>query len=204
MNEKIFEKARQYALKRLETELPTDLFYHGVSHTVNDVVPAAERFADLEGVGGGSLLLLLTAAWFHDLGFVEQSALHEMISARIALEVLPELGYADEEVETVRWAILATALPQSPRSHLEEILVDADLDVLGREDFFSRNNALRRELAARGRTQSDLEWFKSQLHFLESHNYFTAAARKVRDEQKRLNAAHLKAKIAELEDHRTN
>jgi len=121
-----------------------------------------------------------------------------LISARIAAQVLPGFGYTKEQIEVVRWAILATALPQYPTTLLEEILTDADLDVLGRDDFMSHNDDLRRELAFLGKEYSDIEWYTNQLTFLESHTYFTASARKVRDEQKRINIAWLKRQLEEL------
>ena len=198
MNSHNFEQARQYAEERLAKELPANLVYHGIAHTREEVVPAAERFAALEGVKGKSLGLLRTAAWFHDLGFVEQAVHHELIGARIALETLPSFGYTKDEVEVVRWAVLATALPQSPRNLLEEILTDADLDVLGRENFVQRNGDLRRELASLGKEFTDEEWYTGQLKFLEEHTYFTASARSLRDAQKAQNIAYLKQALKEL------
>ena len=198
-----FERAKQYALHRLEQELSPDLYYHGISHTRDDVVPAAERLAGMEEIRGESLHLLLTAAWFHDLGFVEQAPHHELISARIAVEVLPGFGYTDKQVEVVRWAILATAVPQSPTTLLEQILVDADLDVLGREDFLSRNRDLRRELASLGKSFTDAEWYASQLKFLKAHTYFTASARKIRDERKQVNISEIKLRLEKLKQIRS-
>lgn len=198
-----FERAKQYALHRLEQELSPDLYYHGISHTRDDVVPAAERLAGMEEIRGESLHLLLTAAWFHDLGFVEQAPHHELISARIAVEVLPGFGYTDKQVEVVRWAILATAVPQSPTTLLEQILVDADLDVLGREDFLSRNRDLRRELASLGKSFTDAEWYASQLKFLEAYTYFTASARKIRDERKQVNISKIKLRLEKLKQIRS-
>jgi uncharacterized protein len=198
MNSQNFEQARQYAIHRLENELSPNLFYHGLPHTRDEVVPAVERLASLEGVRGKSLFLLLTAAWFHDLGYVEQARYHELISARIAVQVLPSFGYTEKQVETVRWAILATALPQSPTSLLEEILADADLDVLGRENFMSRNQDFRRELAVLGEEFTDEEWFSGQLKFIEGHEYFTASARSLRDAQKILNITELKEALEAL------
>ena len=192
MDAKNFEQARQYALHRLEQELSPNRLYHGIAHTRDDVVPAVEKLAGMEGIHGDSLTLLLTAAWFHDLGFVEQPLHHELISARIAAQALPGFGYTDEQIEIVRWAILATALPQSPASLLEEILTDADLDVLGRDDFTRRNDNLRRELAFFGKEFPDEEWYSAQLKFVESHTYFTASARVLRDEGKIKNAENLK------------
>jgi uncharacterized protein len=199
MNLKIFEQARRYAIKRLEHELSPALLYHGIAHTRDDVVPAVERLAGMEGIHGESLYLLLTAAWFHEIGYVEQAVHHELIGARIAMQVLPVFGYRQSEVETVRWAILATALPQSPASLLEEILVDADLDVLGREDFMQRNKDLRCELALLGKEFTDEEWYTRQLKFVEEHQYFTASARSTRNTQKSLNIAKLTKMLKELQ-----
>lgn len=193
-----FEQARRYALHRLEQELSPNLHYHGIMHTRDDVVPAVERLAGMEGLQGESLYLLLTAAWFHDLGFIEQPLYHELISVRIAAQVLPNFGYTDEQIEIVRWAILATALPQTPQNLLEEILTDADLDILGRDDFMVRNGNLRSELALYGKTHDDEEWYIGQLEFLESHTYFTASAHALRDKGKLKNISDLKKKLEEF------
>jgi len=194
-----FQHAKQYALHRLERELSPNFLYHGITHTRDDVVPAVERLAGMEGIQGDSLLLLLTAAWFHDLGFVEQPQYHELISARIAVQVLPGFGYTSEQVEIVRWAILATILPQDPRNLLEQILTDADLDILGYDDFMFRNSELRHELASFGREYSDREWYSRQLKFLESHTYFTASARTLRDPEKSKNIRELRDRLEEIQ-----
>ena len=173
------------------------MLYHGIAHTRDEVVPAVERLAGLEGIRGESLDVLLSAAWFHDIGYVEQATHHELIGARMAVQVLPSFGYSDREVEIVRWAILATALPQSPTSLLEEILADADLDVLGREDFMQRNQDLRGELVLLGKEFTDEQWYTRQLQFVEEHQYFTASARASRNAQKSLNIAVLKNRLSE-------
>jgi uncharacterized protein len=190
-----FELARHYALDRLEQELPPNLLYHGITHTRDDVVPAVEMLAGMEGVQGDALSLLLTAAWFHDLGFVEQPRYHELISARISVQVLPGFGYTDKQVEIVRWAVLATALPQAPQNLLEKILTDADLDVLGRDDFMFLNDNLRRELAFYGKDYSDRDWYSGQIKFIESHAYFTSSARALRDAGQRKNINELKKRL---------
>jgi len=192
-----FEQAKQYALHRLESELPSHLLYHGIAHTRDDVVFATETLANMEGVTGESFFVLLTAAWFHDLGFVEQSVHHELISARIAVQVLPDFGYTHEQIETIRWAILATALPQSPKNLLEEILTDADLAVLGREDFLTYNENLRGELKLLGKEFTDEQWYTGQVKFIEEHTYFTASARKLWDTNQAKNTFNLKKKLEE-------
>jgi uncharacterized protein len=185
-------QAQQYALHRLEHELSPGLLYHGLWHTRDDVVPAVEWLAGREGLPGEARGLLLTAAWFHDLGFIEQPAAHEWIGARLASEALPGFGFSSAQVEIVRSAILATIIPQAPTTLLESILADADLDVLGRADFMLRNGHLRQELAFFGEHYSDAAWYSRQLKFLEAHTYFTASARARRAAGQLSNVAQLR------------
>jgi uncharacterized protein len=182
-----FEHARAYALQRLERELPTALTYHSLAHTRDDVAPATLRLAAIAGVSGEQRMLLHTAAYYHDIGFVMQRIDHEAIGARIAAETLPSFGYSPAQIEIIHGMIMATKLPQSPRNLLEQLMADADLDALGRTDFLARNQALRDELAAYGAHWDDLGWCREQLYFVGSHQYWTDAARQVRGEQKRRN-----------------
>jgi uncharacterized protein len=191
MNLQTFERARQYALNRLEEELSPILPYHGMAHTRDEVAPAVEVLAQMEGIHGEPLYLLRTASWFHDLGFIEQPAYHELIGARIAGQVLPGIGYTPRQVDIVRWAIFATIIPQEPHTILERILCDADLNVLGREDFMRRNGDLRRELANFGKAYSDLDWYTNQQKFIKKHHFFTESARNLLCEQKSLNVEKL-------------
>jgi uncharacterized protein len=184
-------RACAYALSRLERELPPALCYHSVAHTRDDVAIAVERLAAAEGVVGEALLLLRTAAHFHDLGFVEAREQHEARGARIAAAALPGFGYQPEQVALVEGMIMATRLPQMPRTLLERILADADLDVFGRDDFLAVNACLRKELAIAGSTVSDREWYSGQINFLRAHQYWTAGARALRDDKKRANIAAL-------------
>ena len=177
-----------HAHERLTRELPASLTYHCVAHTADDVVPNALRIGRAEGLDAHELVLLETAAWFHDLGFVVRADGHEQIGIDFAHELLPALGFVPADLVAVRDAVLATRVPQVPTTRLGEILADADLDVLGRDDFFVRNAALRDELAAAGRTFDDAAWFGDQAAFVAAHTYFTETARASRDVAK---AAHV-------------
>ena len=197
MNQLDFERARQYALQRLERELAPTLIYHSLAHTRDEVAPAAEQLAAMEGVTGQVLVLVSTAAYFHDLGFVEPSSNHEAASARIAADVLPGFGYHSEQIQAVRGMILATRIPQSPHTLLEQIMADADLEVLGREDFMVRNQALRAELAASGKSMTDAQWYTGQLKFMRSHHYWTVGARMLRDSLKQENIKVMVRQLAQ-------
>ena len=93
---------------------------------------------------------------------------------------------------------MATVVPQYPHTLLEQVMADADLDVLGRDDFMFHNNNLRCELAFFGQEFSDMQWLLRQLKFVESHTYFTAAARTLRDEGQAKSVSELKRRLAEL------
>lgn len=197
MHQPDFETARQYALDRLQRELSLLVTYHSLAHTVDEVAPAADHLAALEGVTGEDLLLLRTAALYHDVGFVEQHHDHEAGSARIAAAVLPGFGYTPAQIQAIVGMILATQLPQAPHTLLEQIMADADLGILGRPNYLPRNAALRAELAAFGLIMTDTQWYGNQLKFIRDHRYFTASARQLRDAQKQINVTAMAALLAQ-------
>jgi uncharacterized protein len=197
LNELDFEGAKRYALTQLTHNLSPELFYHNLAHTQEGVVPMSAWLAAQEGVTGEARLLLLTAAYYHDIGFTKQQKDHEAVGAEIAAYVLPRFGYTPAQIDVITGMIMATKLPQSPQTLLEKILADADLDVLGREDFFSRNRALREELEAFGHVVTDETWYSHQLKLLQTHRYFTAPARAMRGPGKRQHIRALKMLLAQ-------
>ena len=192
-----FERAKLYAMQRLEQDLPSTAYYHSVRHTRDDVLPAVERLAALEKIDGDDLLCLVTAACYHDLGHIWQRADHEVYSVRTAAEVLPGFGYTPAHIALIGSLIMATKWPQQPRTRLEEIIADADMDSLGREDFLATSQALRDELVSIGVTGSDEEWYRGQLEFLQGHHYFTGAAKALREAGKQRNIAAVARLLAE-------
>lgn len=189
-----FNQAGQYIVHRLKTELPSGLYYHDVNHTL-DVYSAAERLGKSEGISGHDLQLLLTAAWYHDSGYLNGTIEHERESCKIAHDMLPGFGYSAGEVEQICTIIMATHLPQSPTNHLGEILADADLDYLGRDDFHPISEKLHKELCQAGARMTRDEWNLVQIKFLESHQYFTHTARADRQAKKEHNLHLIKADL---------
>jgi len=192
-----FDKARMYVLNRLEHELSPHLTYHGIKHTIKEVVPAADLLARLEKVSDEDHLLLLTAAYFHDLGHIQQRKDHELISIQLAEEVLPEYGYSEAQIAIIRGIIQATCLPQSPKTLLEKIMADADLDYLGHENYWKRSNDFRKELDYFERIFSDPEWLAYELRFMETHKYFTGSEKLLRDGMKQQHIDEIKQLLGE-------
>jgi predicted metal-dependent HD superfamily phosphohydrolase len=187
--------ARTYALQRLREELPANLYYHGLHHT-EDVCRVVDELAQAEGVEGENLVLLKTAAVFHDLGFIERYLDNEEIACRIAAEILPGFDYNEDQISRVGEIIMATRLPQDPHSHLGEIMCDADLDYLGRDDFFTIAVTLQEEWKHQGLVKSEDEWNRKQIKFLESHSYFTRTARVRREALKKLHLEIIRKRLA--------
>ncbi len=181
------DAAINYADGRLTKELSADLSYHDAAHTRDWVVPAALRLAMASGIDGVELDLVLTAAWFHDIGYIERYAANEPIGARVAGEALPMFGYRPEHVRSVQGMILATAVPQHPRGILEQLVADADLDILARPEMLDQNERLRDELSRCAHPSTDEEWYAGQLRFFDAHHYFTAAARRMNNATKAQN-----------------
>jgi len=182
-----FESAARHAVEQLEQKLSIIYTYHSLKHTCDEVVGMAERLAGLEGIDGEDRMLLVTGAYFHDIGFVQRPENHELMGVQYVNHVLPQFGYSPAQLKVIEGIILATRIPQRPHNLLEEIVADADLDSLGRVDFWNRSLALRSEMAMLGMYFTDQEWCERQRGFLRQHHYFTASAKRLRDEQKQNN-----------------
>lgn len=183
--------AEQYLWQLLEKGLPAQLTYHSVAHT-RDVVNSALRIADTEGVTGEERQLLHVAALYHDAGFVNTYAQHEEESCRIASEVLPGFGFSEKQLVVIQGMIRATRLPQEPHNLLEQIICDADLDYLGREDCPEIADRLFREFLAYGVVADEVAWNRLQVKFFETHHYFTATANRWRNAGKAARLVELR------------
>ncbi len=192
-----YEAAKAYAIELLATKLPPTVRYHTLEHTRDDVLPATQRLAEGEGIDGAGILCLQTAACFHDVGHIERSFNHEEIGVRIAARVLPRFGYSSAQITQVCRLILATKVPPHPASQLEQIIVDADMDSLGRDDFLRTSLALRKELALNGKHFTDAAWYERQIAFLQAHRYFTPTAQKLRNPGKQRNLNLLRDLLAQ-------
>lgn len=181
--------AKHFIIQRLIQELPSKLFYHGLHHTF-DVYDAVKQLAAAENVTGEGLTLLKTAALFHDAGFIEQYNHNEPVAIRMVREALPQFGYTENQIEAIASIIMATTRQNPPQTLSEKIICDADLDYLGRTDFYVLAGLLKKELAAHGVEYSEQQWHELQVSFLEKHTYYTAAAKKKNDtgKQKHLDA----------------
>jgi class 3 adenylate cyclase len=184
----------EHMYEKLDKGLPKNLYYHNLKHTIN-VYYRVEMIGREEKVSEEELLLLKTAAIFHDAGFMVSYDNNEQIGAKMAEEILITYKYTKSQIEIVKSLIMSTKMPPRPKTHLEMIMCDADLDYLGRPDFSPVSQNLFRELFERGKISTIEQWNRMQYRFILKHNYFTATARKLRDPGKQLVLIDLKKKI---------
>jgi len=189
------DKIKERVISYLKEHLPKELHYHSIDHTL-DVFQESIRLAEAEGISEADKQLLLIAALFHDIGFIESLENHEERGCKIAARELPFFNISAEDLEKIQAAIMATKIPQTPTSQLGEILCDADLDYLGRSDFFVIGDRLFRELNETGKKLDLNQWNEIQINFLKQHHYFTKTNIRLREPQKLNHLAELNKKLS--------
>ena len=172
--------------KLIKTNLPQNIYYHTEKHALN-VMNAVEFLGFGEEIYNEDILLLKTAALFHDVGFIERYDENEEIGARFAKELMPKYGFNVKQIEKVTRLIIATKMNHKPQNILEEIMKDADVDYLGRDDFEDISNKLMREFIENKVVNTEQEFNKMQVEFLKSHNFLTDTAKSWRIEKKEEN-----------------
>lgn len=144
-----------------------------------------------EGLREEGNTLLMTAAAYHDAGFLFAYDGHEEHSCRIARETLPGYGYRDDQIQRCCELILFTLPGHLPDDPLAAILCDADLDYLGRRDYPEIAAKLRQEWEAIGIVYPEKEWLDMQIAYLSQHRYRTHSAQALREAGQADNVRYL-------------
>lgn len=193
-----FDSMRNDILNKLKSMLPDEVVYHDLGHTLN-VEKAAMRLGRLEGLTSEEMILVRTAALFHDTGFIFTYHHNELHGVRLMEKTLPKYGFTTEQIDQIRDMILATSIDIKPVGLLQQILCDADHDYLGRADYYVVSKKLHEELIAFGEEISEENWLKMQIKFLEEiHEYYTITALNIRQRGKLNRLEELKQNLLEL------
>ncbi len=162
----------------LYRDFPAYLRYHSLRHVL-DVFESVARIADSENVSPEEKKLLQSAALLHDYGFIECREGHEDVSCKYARIYLPLFGYPKSDIDAFCELISATKIGHTPSNILEKIIMDADLEYLGREDYIEISDLLFEELSGLGIISNRVQWAQLQLNFLLKHNFQTRYAQKM-------------------------
>lgn len=177
-------------LKRLEENLPAKLSYHSYAHTL-DVLDRVGSLGQAEGAKEEEIRLLEVAAAYHDAGFLISNRDHERLGCGMLRKDLPALGFSVDAIEQICGMIMATKVPQHAQTKLEQIICDADLDYLGRDDFYIIGELLFQELKAYHLLETEEQWNHLQIKFLSNHTYWTATNIALREPEKKKRLAEI-------------
>lgn len=195
MTESGFLNLKDNIIRRLTNGLDQRLTYHNLAHTL-DVLQQAERIAAEEKISDPKTLLLIRiAAVYHDAGFLDTYRGHEVRSCEILRADMENGSLCSAELDAIQGMIMATRIPQSPANIMEEIICDADLDYLGRDDFPPISNNLMKEFLEYGIIANEAQWDPLQISFFEKHQYFTQSSRLNRQPKKLEYLKELKEKL---------
>ncbi len=188
-----YEVAYKMIESFLINNLPKEYTYHSIHH-IRDVVEQSERIAKKEKINKEDIADLKLAAWLHDVGYIWEPARHEARGAEYATVVLNAMDFPAQKINRITGMIMATKIPQSPKNLLEQIICDADLDYLGREDYKANSTLLLEELRLK-KDISEIEWLKIQDQFLTKHVYFTTTANSTRNTLKAKVLVNIKSQL---------
>ena len=191
-------KTRQFASEILQKKLPDFCKYHNYNHT-QSVVNAFIEIGEASNLSDEEMEVGVIAAWCHDLGFSLSVQDHEKSSVKLATDFLKKENGSDWQIESVSRIIMATKMPQSPKSLVEKVMCDADLHHLGKTDFGEMSEALRQETELLTGQSVPLDyWERNSFFFFNNHSYFTAYAQEEYGPVKKVNTADFRKKVKEI------
>ena len=198
-DQKLLQEAQQFVKNFISTKVDKAFTFHNLDHTY-DVVKACEMLVNEMELDDRERLCLFLAAWFHDTGYANGSYQHEESSQKIASSYLSGKGIDNEIINIVNACIMATKMPQSPSSKIEQILCDADLFHLGSETFVDKTKLLRQEINnLQDRELDKKEWRQMNVEFLERHRYFTDYGREKLEPVKQQHLHQILEKLGKRE-----
>lgn len=189
----VFEEIQHTIYREILAKLPQHLTYHNLGHTAY-VLDQVIFLAKESNVSEKDLHLLKLAALFHDTGFIDNPKNHEEKGCKIAESYLRD-SYSEEELDIIYGMIMATKIPQSPKTPLEDILADADLEYLGTDLFEKIGETLFEELKHFNPDFTEQAWDELQLVFMQKHHFHTDYCRKYREPKKQENLLLVKKSL---------
>ena len=196
MNEpQLLNDIEHYVQQFMDEHYRPELLYHNKEHTIR-VVRAAKQIGEHYRLNENEFLIVVAAAWFHDLGYyTADRADHEKEGARLAGAYLQQQQVDAGTVARVQQCILATKMPQNAQTLLEQIVCDSDLFHLGTTDFADCNKLMRKEAeAVKGSEIPKGDWRNKTIQLLQEHHYYTDYCRMLLDDQQQQNLNKLKQK----------
>lgn len=199
MDNSLYKKIQHYVTGLFETLDDDTLAFHNLKHTEN-VVDRTKEIAGHYHVNEKEMLILYTAAWFHDTGYLfTEPSKHEVMSAEVMRKFMLDHTNDTELIDEIEQCIMATKSPRNPSNLLQQIICDADTYNLGTKEFKETNKRVRKECKLKTGHEDKLEFGKNTLNMLEQHQFYTTYCKDLLSVAKELNMKKLKNKIGKWE-----
>lgn len=183
----IVQLTEEYVLKIFEHELPPNLHYHDLNHTMSVRETALILGAHYE-IGEANMEAMEIAALLHDTGYVKAYTGHEQVSADLAISFLKSHNYPEDKIALVVDLIDATKLVYVPKNLLQRIIKDSDLNNLGQGKYMKTIANLRHEMKIfLNQEYEDAAFMEMNLKFMDGHSYFTEKANEIFNTKKAKN-----------------
>ena len=171
-------------------------YYHQYYHAI-EVTQRTQYLWNKEWLWKTELEMLFIAAMFHDTWFIVRYDDNETIWATIASNYLKTISYSSEKINIIKELIISTNLQYlKPKNILEKIIKDADMDNIGRDDFFEKWARLKKELEMIKKIKiKDPDWYHYALEILYKYRFFTKTSNFEREWKKKDNIKKLKELI---------
>jgi len=200
----IIQLTEEYVLGIFEHDLPPNLYYHDLNHTMSVRQTALTLGAHYE-IGEANMEAMEIAALLHDTGYVRAYTGHEKVSGELAVEFLKSHNYPEDRIALVLNLIDATKLVYEPKNLLQKIIKDSDLNNLGQGKYMKTIANLRHEMKVfLDQEYEDAAFMEMNLGFMDGHSYFTEKASELFDGKKAKNRKKvvkaLKAIISEKKE----
>ncbi len=190
----LLEHTHDYVITYYKEHDNKNLLYHNLQHT-KDVVAAATQIANHYQLDDNDFFIVLAAVWFHDLGYMVDLNAHEEKGAELAVKFFENHKVSERDIKLIEGCILATKMPQTPTTLLEEIVCDADLFHLGTDDFFKKDKLLMEEYNLLHQADlSKTDWRLKTIKFLEGQHYHTEFCKVLLNGTKEKNLEELRSK----------
>lgn len=175
--EQLISKTEKYVTVLLAESLPSNYYYHNLSHTLR-VVDAVKVLATGMDLNAEKTQKLIIAGWFHDTGYIKQCENHEVHGTNIAEEFLKKQQVSEADIAEIKSYILATQLNYTPDTIEEKVIRDADCSHFASKNYISISELLREEWEnTTEKTYSNLEWLKlNKLFLTEKHKFHSEFA----------------------------
>ena len=199
MDNNLYKKIENYVTGLYETLQDNTLLFHNLKHT-QSVVERTKEIAGHYHVNEKEMLILYTASWFHDTGYLfTEPAKHEAMSADVMKKFMFDHTNDTELINEIAQCIMATKSPRDPKNLLQQIICDADTYNLGTKEFKDTNKRVLKELKLKNGDIDKTEFIKNTIKMLEEHQFYTTYCKDLLSATKELNMKKLKNKIAKGE-----